>query len=313
MKTSIPLFAFFANLILGGMAIVAASPAEKEKPLELKEAVAIMEKSKDQDQLLKAALALAQSKDPKALDSLVEFLKQPAFLLRLDSKDDYDFRYSKLRIEKVLAAIAKIGTQKAEEALIVLGKDQGFFKGPGWDKRMRLLVNSTSEIRNPSEKLLDFLDSLDKFDDSLWNSIVKALARMRSSEASKRVVKRFSSREFDVGDKLGFCLVMLTLRDDPTILPVFRKLLSSEIKEEELRERIVLTLFDYRPRDWFSPSSVNPPKPPPREQASAEVLKELLELAELALKFGVSDDAKQSVQKAQKEIKEILDKRKEKK
>jgi hypothetical protein len=64
-------------------------------------------------------------------------------------------------------------------------------------------------------------------------------------------------------------------------------------------------VFDHR-RDWYPQTRPTIPKPPPRREAPTESLPELLAVADLALKLDVSEDTKNSVRKARKDIEEIL-------
>jgi hypothetical protein len=86
---------------------------------------------------------------------------------------------------------------------------------------------------------------------------------------------------------------------------MYGRLLRADVPDRELRNILVQTLFDFRPNEWYGPNSLYVP-PPQRNEASSEVRREVLALADVALKLDVSDDTKEGVRKARKEIEAIL-------
>ena len=72
-----------------------------------------------------------------------------------------------------------------------------------------------------------------------------------------------------------------------------------------MQNTIVQTLFDSPSYEWYA---VDAPVPtvPPREEASTEVLQELLEIAALALRLRLTEETREAVLRARGEIEGIL-------
>ncbi len=278
-------------------------------PLDTAKALAILRTSKDRPYLEKTALFLVNSKDPGALDKLTAILRDPKFLARLDSEEDYDS--SSLhgpRIPGIVYAIGKLDTPKAQEILLQLIADKEFMaKG----KRFRAVIIACGSIRKPSSKLLAFLDA--KAGDTESDYYFRAVASLittRSSEASKLVEKRFLSPDYSASAKIVWLShVMLFVRDDPAILSLYERLLRADIKDDDVRQMLVWTLFDFQPYKWIGGHHPKDMVPPPRQDAPTEVLQKLRELADVSLKLDIPAETKAIVEKSRKEIDDILAKR----
>lgn len=304
-----PSICWLVILFLGWGTLVSmakrAPPEPEGPPLSIKtsaEALAILRSSKNPLELKNVAIWLCQSNAPGALDQIAALLLDPDFLKRLDS----EFNYGRLRSNMVLEAIGKVSTTKAEEVLLNLTQDKIFIEE---SKRVDGLIDACGWLRSPSPKVFAFLDS------SLGSQspvlVVRALARISSPESCALLEKRIVSVEGTVSDESSwgwFTHFLVPVRNKPAVVDLYKRVLSAKIQDAMCRNRIVQSLFDYRPDDWYSEEEVFP-KPHPREEASPEVLKQLLESAGLALKLDISKETREGVLKAQKEIQEILQKR----
>ncbi len=286
---------------------------------ELLQAISVFERSRDRNLLESTALDLCASKDPKALEVLTKWLLDPVFVARMDNEEEYKYYRHRLRIKRVLLAIGKKGTAEAESALLRLGEDREFTRHVA---RMDGLIVACGWIKKPSAKLLEFLDSRITKQGTYTSIVIDALAQMHTPESCALLEKWFHSADYVGPSRPGwFTETILEYRNDPNIVAFYRRLLSVEIRDERLRNRMIQSLYDYRPLDWYGRVGYShmlrrgstAPKPPPRKDASTEVLRELLEIAELTKKLDLSPETREGVQKAVKEINEILAERAKKK
>ena len=138
---------------------------------------------------------------------------------------------------------------------------------------------------------------------------------MRSTAAYGRLEKHFLGNEFSIGNKRGwFTEKIILIRNDEAIVSFYEKLLRSEIKDDYLRNIIIQTLFDYRPKDkeWFPyplGDSIDeyPRSPPPYREASTEVLQKILKIAKYSEMLKINEKTRGSIAKGRKEIERILD------
>jgi len=253
--------------------------------------------------LLNAAISLCQTEDTKNLGSVVEFLRASDFLRRLDSKDDYDYQ-PQLRIERILIEIGKLSGAKAENVLLSLGENEVIMAHP---RRRDAIVMATGKIRHPSKKLFDFLDAQAKTKSVQVYTVVAALGTMRSPKALQRIEEWFHTSELHTSSKIGwFTQELIQHRNDPAIVALYERLLKGRIEDRALRSVVVQSLFDYRPREWYEPSHIAPPRPPFRREASTEVLQQLLVIADQSVQLDISEDTKEGVRKARTEVEAIL-------
>ncbi len=264
----------------------------------------------DPDEVLFSASQICLMREPKAVKSLVEQLKTPAFLSKLDSPRRYKrVFWSNLRVTRLLEEIGKMQSPLGEEALLALSVDEVFMNHAD---RQEALRRGFGHIANPSPKLLDFLASKGT---SLWavHHVVDILARMQSTESCELIEKLFNAPKYAKDPKeVWFTTSLLEHRTDYRIVGLYRRLLSSPIEHAKLRNVIVQSLFDYRPEDWFGHSEGHPTIPQWKD-ADTWSLEGLLEIAELTKKQDLSPETREGVRKAVKEINAILAEREKKK
>jgi hypothetical protein len=302
------------TMLLAGLASSALSQSEKpeSKPIEFAKAVSILKISKDQDRLLEAALAVCRSSEPKALEILLGFLQDPSFWLRLDSERD-NANASAPYLAAVVQAIGQLGTARAEEALLQLGKDKMFLQSRG---RLLAAVDAAQWINKPSAKLIAFVESSAALEQGSSNGAVYVLSKLKTPEACSALVrlleKPLLAATTGNGNRI-WSLVheLFPIRNDPAVVAFYGKLFRFQgmLKDERVRNIMVQTLFDYRPMEWSSFDPNFDLEPPSRQDASTEVLKELLKLADVAGRMDLSNQTKQGVEEAKKEIAAIWVKR----
>lgn len=273
---------------------------------QLKSREGLLEGCKDADELAALTISLCESSDGRDHALLVRCLTTPAFLKRLDGPGDYEsLSAHKLRVWKVLSAVGKMQGKSAEETILKLGANKHFM---GDFRRCDALMEACSEIRKPTSKLLDFLEAQAR-EEKTSIPLTRVLVQMRDSEASKRVHRWLSAPECRNTEKMATFIYCVELRNDPAIVSLYAAVLNGQALHMMMRSKIVETLFDYRPIEWYGPRTPeNPeiPRPPLRGRASTEVLDQLLEIAQKVLQSEMTEEAKQAVLTARKEIEEIL-------
>jgi len=323
----IKIFSFLLLVVIASPCMSGDGPIlpvrELKEPMELDEALSVLQQSQDPEQLAKAAVSLCRIGTPTALDSLATALRDPVLLARLDTEMSFHMSTEGLRVYWITEEIGKLSTPQAQDVLLKLARDKTFTDE---FSRINCLIDACRWIQNPSPELLAFLDSMAAPKNGLTGGVVTALARIGSPEALALIEKRVLSADYQTGTKAGwFTHYLITVRNNANVVSFYRQLLSmknqdvlsltaldkrimsKEIKFS-LRDIIIQSLFDYRGREWYKPSAYYP-RPPKREDASSEVLRELLEIADMALKLDITPETREGVLKAQQEIQEILQKR----
>jgi hypothetical protein len=278
--------------------------AQADKLIDSAKALAVLKRSKDKEELATTARALIRGQDPKAIDQLLLQLADPDFLGRLDSEEDYKFASSKLRIRSLLECLAKLPTPRGEEAILKLAADPTFSKRP---ERVDGLIRSSAYVEKASGKLVEYLLAQTNNPYSSVHSVFFALTAIRSEEACKAMEKVLRSSEHSLGRRQDLVLYHLVHdRYEPNMVAMSGRLLAAGLKDKELLDLIVATIFEYRADEWFGADTTQFPPPSKLKNASTEVLHTLAKLADQALKLDVTEKTKEGVRKGQKEIQEVL-------
>lgn len=280
-------------------------PGSARANKEMQKAVEVLKNATDTRELEKEALWLASADDPKAKEFLAKHLQDPDFLKRLQSDQDEYVRY--LRVFHILRSIAH-NDASAEDLFLQLAQDKHFIKD---FPRERALIDAAGFIRQPSAKMLGYLESLFGRYPSL---VLEALARIGTEEAAVIAEKGFQAATDNY--RLSYCNPLIQGRNSPAIFKLYQRLIAADYKNPQVKDRLVQTLFEYRDARWYKDevaTDVAHDDPPPRQGASTEVLHNLLKYSDQVLKMKLSDETKQGVMKARQEIEEILKSREAKK
>lgn len=276
-------------------------PAAKAEALA--SALSVLQKSQKPEELESAANSLANMRSGEATKLLTGFLEDPGFVRRLDSDADYKYHLFDLRVGHVLTTMAKASTPETQQAFLDLLNSKEFRLN---SVRPVLLINACEFIHKPRPELLSQLDHLADQPGGYVDTVCHALAQMRKPEASALIEARIRSARYSTATKKSwFTEFLITVRDDSAILPIYRHLLESGNKDDELINMAVLSLFDYRRREWY-PIDYPAPSPPDRHQASSEALQELLKIADIALVVRLPADTRQAVEAERAAIVKIL-------
>ena len=278
---------------------VAVNTPIQRQAMELAKKVAVLESTKDPAEMERLALALAKSEEPESLNALIAFLKDPEHLAVLDPKpqDNNEF---KLRLFPLLQALAQLPPDQANASMVALAEPIFTNKS---NNRHLAYIQACAEIKQPSSALLKILDA-QVSPIGCTNTVIATLIKMRSPAACDLLEKYSRGKYFSDG---WFTHKLLLVRDDPAIVAFYEKLLRSDMHPDSLRNIIVQTLFDYRPEEWYDQNKPRLYVPPPRPEASTEVLENLQKIADYCLTLKVTDKTMESIRKGQKEIDQILE------
>lgn len=306
--------AFLLTIGIGLAPLCARENADlsPDKAVDLDKAALILQKSRQPEELESTAIALCRSADSKALDVVAAKLLDPDFLARIDPKGDYESFETQRRTTAVVKALGRAGTAKADELLLQLIDNKPFVSN---HYRLDGIIDAAGFIKHPSKRLLEFVSSKAYPGSAFTGTAISTFARIGLFSTHSEIEKRLTSLDYDIVYKLSWLSNdLLPLRNEPPIVKLYGRLLTIDLKDPRLRNRVVQTLFDYRPREWYGQvDEGNDPKPPPRKEASTDVLQDLLKISEHALKLDITKDTRQSVEMAKKEIAGILTLREQKK
>jgi hypothetical protein len=296
-----------APLILPLLAAVAAGPAAADDPPELRalaDPLGTLEDSDDPDELVAAAQAVCDSLDYDAIDQVVTMVCRPSLQDRLDSRRDYRSKsVEKLNVTRVLLALARLPDGLAEPYLGACARDPCFMRRP---QRVRALVYAAGELRRPSPWLLRFLDdqSAAVYAES---GVVRTLARLATDDSCALIEKRLLSPDRGPYAKAEWLYQYLApVRDRPAVVALYRRLLAADLDDDRVREALVRSLFDDRPRTDYDYSPSEEAVWPRWRAFPTPVLRELLHAADEAERLNPSADAKAAVAKARKEIEALV-------
>jgi hypothetical protein len=266
------------------------------------EALRVLRESRDPSELESAALSLLQSDDKGALTALTKFLKDEDFVRRIDDDEAYRHQhYTKLRLFRILGAIGALSTEDADAVLLELSQDALYARKPGAaTSRYAALLVAAGGLRKPSDALLDFLEEQAARGRAYSPNAIVSLGRMASDRAQDIVVSHVLSTG-------RFPDLFLTLRNDPNVVALYGRLIvhAETIKNVERRNFIAQSLL--RPQFlWGEPDAVM--SSPPREEASTEVLREVLKIADIVLKQEdlYEPQTLEDARKGREEIEKIL-------
>jgi hypothetical protein len=257
-----------------------ASGSETRRKDEVlnREMTEILKSSVDQGELQQAAVALAQSGEAADLTALRKALGSESFLVRLDEEADYEGSSRDLRLARVLKALADNRAPEARSALLALTESEAFLDHPA---RIDLLIDAWAEVRPPPPQAVAFWDRYSQPDDGFAHRTMMRLTENGTPEAIELIEKKMGDSKHSDDDKIYWShRHILELRDDPVMLKCCERLLQGGTPIG-VRPHVVEALFDYQPKEWYSPHDVA--KLPDREKASDEVLRRLKTIGQYAL------------------------------
>ena len=259
--------------------------------------------SASKKQVIADALALAGSPSAEDHAELLARLESPAFLAQLDDETAYRGRPERLRLRRVLDALARNPAGSAQNVLVALTGSRAFLEE---DARIDLLIKASATIVPPPDKVVRFWDAHWRPDDGFSNLTAAAVVQNGHEAAISLLEKKMANPQFEPDEKIHWMHgPMLSHRLDLPLLEGCKRMLETGLPDD-LNGKLVETLFDYRPQEWYLPSV--PYTPPALETAEKAALVELRGIARMALeKFRLDERLTAQVKKVLEKVEALLD------
>jgi hypothetical protein len=258
-------------------------------------------------QIIKDALDLAKSGREEDQIKLLSQLKSADFLAKLDDEKAYEGRPERLKIRRILDALARNDSEYARKTLVALTSNAVFI---GEDSRIDLLIKISHVIKPVSPEVVSFWDKHWQADDGFSHLTAAAVVKNGTNEAIALLEKKMIDPGFEVEDKLHWMhSSILEHRLDLPLLKSCERMLKAGLPDN-LNPFLVESLFDYRPAEWYLPSI--PYNPPLLTTASVEALQQYQKIAKFVLE-NVTLDVRQktAVKVALEKTEKLLKGRKE--
>lgn len=240
--------------------------------------IKILKTSRDQRELKKLANKLAASDRKEEIGLLLQFMNNQEFLSRLDTPEDYQNIYSKLRLASIINVLMKNPGEPAYHAIIHLIKAGDFVRNI---LRIQLLIHALSATRPLVPQAVDYLNKVSIAESPLVYDVIKTLCINQSKPAMQMLEEKIIQLQLPDNDQKITWLrdLFLPRRNDEALLDCCEKILHHS-NNAHFKTELVDVLFDYKPDAWYV--GCRRPKPPPREDASGEARKILTRIGEFA-------------------------------
>ena len=171
----------------------------------------------------------------------------------------------------------------------------------GNEERVELLLHASTRLRPPSPDVVAFWDHHCQPDDGYTPVTVTVLVENGSEPALRLLEKKFADPAHEEGEKIAWMHSrFLTHRNDLLVLESCERLLKQGLTES-LQTALVESLFDYKPDEWFRPSTAS--SPPDRRQATPAARAQLRKIGEYAFAHvRLTDDEKRVVKDTLDEV-----------
>jgi hypothetical protein len=254
--------------------------------------------SEDPREIVNIALGLARSPNPDDHQNLLRQLSSSAFLMRLDSPEEYRQTGRRLRVARVLEALATNPAPSARNVLVSLTESREFIDEP---RRVDFLIRYSAEVRPAPPPLIAFWDRYSQPLDGFSHLTIEALTTNGSEPALALLEQKLADRGHPDDDKQYWMRsYLLPRRNDVLLLQTVERLLTRTLPAH-LRPDLVEAIFDYQPDQWYSEATVV--LTPNRLEASLEAKDLLRRIGQIALSSITLTPAQQeAVKKALDEI-----------
>jgi hypothetical protein len=269
---------------------------QKENPVS-GEAMNVLATSTDPKQLVAVALKLARSQESDDQQSLQHWLSSPDFLLRLDSAQEYAQTGRRLRIQRVLQALAENPSPGAKSLLVALTQSQNFLDHR---RRVEYLLRACAVLRPAPPPVVRFWDGYSKPDDGFGNLTMDAVVTNGSPPAMQLLEQKLADPSQPEEDRTHWILCyILEHRNDPGVLGSCRRMLAGTLPAQ-FRPLLIDALFSYRPAEWYAPAERC--EPPDRLLAGPVARQLLRDIASATAAGGLTSVQKEAIEKTLREI-----------
>jgi hypothetical protein len=243
-----------------------------ESPENLEELTKVLEYASDRSELEAAAVALATSDNPAALDRLGDFLRRREFLAKLDDLEDPHTKM--LHLNGVMKPLEKRPSSEAAGLCLALGHDPNFLED---SDRMDFLLLAIAAAKPMDEAAVGFFRETNEQGYFAFNAPL--LAKNGSPRALALFEEMMQDGNVPAARRVD-CLhsSVLPIRTSLPVLQSCERLMARDL-EEEVAIGLIESIFDFQGKKWFGP---HPPIPPGWRTASPEVLQLVLRLAQSA-------------------------------
>lgn len=263
--------------------------------------IKILHRSTDPDEIRTAAQTLAASSNAEDHQALKHFLTDTTFLDRLDSPRDYQLRPAhRLRLGRVLDVLSRNPAASAKGVLVELTTKPPY-NDDETPSRGDILISACATIRPAPPAVVAYWDRHAKPDDAYSPITIEAILENGSPPALALLEKKMADPGHDEESKTSWMRSsLLPRRNDLAVLRSCRRMLAGGLPEP-LRAALVEVLFDYKPTEWYPPSS--PVKRPARQLMADDAKTELRAIGEMVLeKVKLSEEQKLAVKAVLKEL-----------
>jgi hypothetical protein len=261
--------------------------------------VHVLDTSRDREQLTTSALALAAADSPAARVALDRFLRDEAFLARLDALEEPQLKLANLR--QVLRALAEHPSESSGRLCESLATDPAFLADPD---RMIFLLPALAAVRPMSEAAATIFRAANTEGYFYGNGpLLAANGSPRALALFEEMVANDNEPPDDRVDMVH--RAVLAQKIHPPLFASCSRLLGSGL-DPSVRSAIIETLFDHREDDWFGVERFAPTAPAWSE-ADTELLQAYLQLGfELTSIRQDSEAILQTVERGLEEIRHTL-------
>lgn len=233
------------------------------------ESIRVLETSAEPSALVPAALTLARSDDPAALQRLGDFLSRREFLARLDDPEDVQTKGRRLQV--VMRELAAHPSPEVAALALRLSAAPEYRED---DDRTPYVLDTLAAIRPMSEESAAVFRQTNE--DGYFAFNARLLARNGSPIALALFETMMADRDVPVERRVD-CLhsSVMPHRTHLPVLEMSDRLLGRDL-ENEVALGVIESVFDYQGKPWFGPHA---PAPPLWRTASTETLRFLVGLA----------------------------------
>ncbi|MFI5380356.1 MAG: hypothetical protein ACHRHE_13740 [Tepidisphaerales bacterium] len=233
----------------------------------------ILAESSDRDRLEAAAVALARSGNEAALAILEAFLKDKAFLARLDELGDPQQKTR--RLGHIMAALATHPTPAVADLCLRLRGDPAYTSD---DDRIAFLLTAAAAVSPMDKPTVEF------FRETAARGYFALNARLLAANGSAPALSLLQSMVTDETVPLQRRIDALhealpTHRTDRGVIETAGHILASK-PVEAIANGVLESIFEFRAKEWFG---THPPTPAPWNQASPEAAAAARRLAATAI------------------------------
>jgi hypothetical protein len=237
-----------------------------------------MEKPKEPKALVAAACRLAASEGAASHDELLSYLDSLAFLLRLNTDQEYVTLPPKhLHVARVIKTLMDSPHPVSKDTIVSLTGARNF---RSFEQLEDLLVRALAEVRPSPPPAIAFWDEHSQPDSDNLHLVIEAIFA-NGSEPALALFERKIADEGQESENRTIWLrdPMLRHRNDIAVLQCCERMVIQGSVPGEMRLLVVEALCDYQ-RDWYL--SCSKPLPPLRLLASSDSRMTLRGICEFA-------------------------------